>query len=283
MPFEFTTFISNRSSITWRYCVNDLIDPEWAVLVHSLVILGVNEDGVYATPGKWRLDISQYNQSVLENNAAQIRMLPLVDLDLEDIFPNLRSVFIYQLNINILTLPKTVTGCLLADTYISMADLSVLPSLHWVTMWWCYGCWSTINIPNTVRLLTIYGDYHDNYTVPYSPLKFKLTACKFNRFTYINRLYNANEFSLNECVSPYVNDIFDRFPINPTDIWGKIRYIDKMNHRLDMEDTTRMLVMLRNRSFDAVANESLDVLPIRAAMALGSNYPRRAMEFIADI
>jgi hypothetical protein len=300
MPFNFTGLSGNINTIVWNYDKTDVMDPEFNTTVHTLTIIGADEAGNYNKPGHHRLSSSVYDETTFCENARQIQNLPLINvLDVHSIFPNLEWLSLYQVNINKLLLPDTLTGWSSTDCHIETFDLP--PSLYWITMICCYGCWSKLasKLSSIISLkrIQLRGDYCNEFEIPNGLLSLHISACKFNKLVNECRLYNIHLVTITECECPYeehvVNTRLFSYPSNSIQINKKYptqysRYISnardmiasiiRTNNRINAENNTHILVSLRNKSFI-----TSDERNINKANLLGSNPLRRAMEYITDM
>lgn len=302
MPFNFTGSPVNNHTIVWNYDETDIMDPDFNKTVHTLTIIGSDNSGNYPGkyPGHHRISFSVYDETKLYENARQIQNLPIINvLDLHTIFPNLVWLSLYNVNINKLLLPDTLTGWSSTDCHIETFDLP--PSVYWITMICCYGCWSKLasKLRSIIKLkrIQIRGDYCDQFEIPTGLLSLHVSACKFNKILYEGRLYGLQIVTITECDCPYedvvVNTRLYSYPnksirINVNNATQYIRYISdihdmvvsirRTNSRINAENNTHNLVSLRNNSFITSYDNN-----INKAMILGSNPLRRAMEYITDM
>jgi hypothetical protein len=292
MPFHPELWINHP--ITWQYNDTDVIDLEWSKTITTLTIMGVDETGTYPQTypqtGRWRVNTSYYNEELFAKNAAEIRGFPLVSIDLNALFPNLKHLSLVQLNIKVLTIPQMLAGFIARDTQIQSSI--TLPPMLYITLNTCYGLWNNMNIPSVKRLV-ISGDYHDNFHIKTHTFVVKITACKISRISLAKDMFlnNLETLVFNECILPYADHIVNtRYKISRLidnnhdyiSINTKLDHIRYTNKRLDSEIITNVLVSLRNNAFipsDPIPKPLTDG-NIRAVMILGSNYPRRMMEFI---
>jgi hypothetical protein len=288
MPFEFnTSYTDEKITLLWKYDELDIVDDLWRNNIHTLSIIGKDQNGRYVNSGKWCIHMIEYNEVLLTNHRNNIRNLPVIDLDIIKLFPNLRCLSLTHLNINKLVLPKALHGWVSTDTQIK--EFNMPTHLYWLTFIYCYGCWSNCNIlPNTLCSLSIYGDYCNIFNIPYNLDILNIISCKFNRLQNVFNLYNISTFNI-RASSPY-NKIITTIQNTKKNIHNDIQSIVYKNNHMDAEKTTEILVLLRNSSFIPVVENDTDNLVkkdsenvIRNAMVLGSNYPRRSMEFLINL
>ena len=282
---------------TWNYSIDDEIDPMHSSTVLTLLVIGVKEDGnTYPAVGEWRINMSHYDECIFMEQANEIRRLRLVSLNIRALFPNVKMVSLINLNISQLVLPTELTGLVITDTHINECTL---PPMRWLTVLWCYGLFSTLNTSRISRI-NIFGDIIDSYTISPILTSISIFATKIGKLMVPtnNRLGTCR---LIECVSPYPDYIvnkrlattyplheiekstyYDNLPVNI-----RIGKICKINRRIDAEHTAMMLISLRNKSFISKGlledTSSLVDGSIQRCMILGSNYPRRSMEFITHL
>jgi hypothetical protein len=280
MPFEFSQQLDPNnldSTITllWKYDELDIVEDSWRDTVHTLSIVGKDANGIYVNRGKWCIHMNEYNDEILTEHSNNIRNLPQIDLNIQTLFPKLKCLSLTHLNINNLILPNTLYGWVSTDT--QMNHFNMPSTLYWLTLIYCYGCWSKCDIPKKLYSLSIYGDYCDNFKIPFNVSILNIISCKFNRLSNVSNLYIIKNFNIRAC-SPY-NKIITSIRNTKINIHKDIQSIVYKNKRMDAENTTDVLVLLRNKSMNPKCSET----NIRTAFVLGSNYPRRAIEFMVHL
>ena len=308
MPFQ--SHLMSKHTITWLYMNTDIVEPRFGKNIQTLIIIGPDEHNIYPTTTMTRICPSYYDEELFVKNAHEIKNLPLISIDLQKIFPNVRHISLIQLNIDLLTIPTMLIGFTARDTQIQHINLQHM-HMQYVTLNSCYGLWNALCIPY-VKTLTVLGDYHDNFIVCNNAISVRISASKIGRINILKYIIHLETFIFTECVFPYPDyTVNKRYNIqdNPTSsVWegddaswragainslvyydrmsinSRISIIRKINQRIDDEQNTNGLVLLLNGSFnsDISIQHPLYDGNIRKVMALGSNYPRRIMEFISS-
>ena len=284
MPFTFTNSFDGTISLLWQYSELDVVCPSWKNSIRTLSIVGVDNLGKYPDNGRLLLRSSRYDDILFEKVSNNIRELPLINIDLEQLFPNVVNLSLTHLNINNIRLPDTLRGWVSTDTYLGI--FNVPTSLYWLTLIHCFGCWERFVLPYNLRILNVYGDYCNNFKIPPKLFVLNLRVCKINRLTYVHNVYSIREINIHSGISPY-DDIHITKNLINSNVYKWIQHVIQINNRLDAEQTTNVLVLLRTRSMTGSASLTTvgytNENHIHKVMMLGSNYPRRAMEFMAYI
>jgi len=281
MPFSCYTNPGGEMELLWKYDKTDNVhECKYKMFPISSIII------------RYKTTRSLYNE--------EVRLITPVDIDVS-IFTYLACIDIRGVHINTLVMPPNVETITIYNSII--ADLKIPPRLLYLSLYESPGVYNNISTStDSIQTIVISGDEIDNFRIPNDCNFIRIYQCKINKISNeYHHIYKSCRdnylpmiFIFEDVQSPYVLAHIQTSPDgsftyvqNIYTTLKKLYIIQKTNHEIEKINNTNISVMLRNNVFiqdTHITNNSeipeTDVSSIYKVMRLGSNYPKRWLEFI---
>jgi hypothetical protein len=281
MPFSCYTNQVGAMELLWKYDKTDNVDEcKYKMFPITSIVIKYNTKKYTYTD--------------------EIRLYHPIDIDVS-IFTYLTCIDILGLHINTLVMPDNVDTVTINNSII--ADLKIPPRLLYLSLYESPGVYNNISTSmDTIQTIIISGDEIDNFRIPNDCNFIRIYKCKINKISneyhHIYKSFLDNYlpmiFIFEDVQSPYVLaytqtslDGSFTYVQNTYTTLKKLYIIQKTNNEIDKIHNTYISIRLRNNVFiqdthitNTMMIPETDVSSIYKVMRLGSNYPKRWLEFI---
>lgn len=283
MPFKTYATFFKQDELVWNYVVDEPV-PSCYLTTHNLVVT--------TQKGK---------------RHPNYRYVAPLDINL-GMFTQIQTLTIEDATINQLVLPESIINIYMRNSTIQ--SFALPPNIELLSMYQCEGIYNIIqHFPESLKILYITGDHIRNLYIPNNASVVTAYMCRVDKITnerhHIQREMSSDESMLvlvmEDNESPYTlfhvtefDSVDFTYVENTYTTLQKLEIIYGTNRRIETIDNTTVAVRLRTNVFRQDTHVNTDELiekhtpelsesSIYQVMRLGSNYPRRWLEFVVDI